>query len=129
MGGTGRIAGAGSGSGAGSGAGVGSGAGSAAGSGLGAGEHDRIIPPEMRAFSLPYERPPKELRGRDVEVTFWVSAAGRVERVRVRPEISDGGYRKKFLEVVNAIKFRPAHAPSGAPVAATFMGTFTLPTQ
>lgn len=72
--------------------------------------------PEPRQLVLPPPDSPKSLRGQRVNVTFFVSVEGRVERVAVAPEISDGSFARKFDETMRNYRFRPARSPQGAPV-------------
>jgi TonB family protein len=65
---------------------------------------------------LPPPDPPKSLRGRQVAVTFFVAADGRVERVAMAPGISDGDFARKFDETMRNYRFRPARSPEGASV-------------
>jgi len=107
-------AGTGGGTGGGTGAGVGDGAGIGAG-----GEGGRGTAPEPRQLVLPPADYPKDLRGRQVEVTFYVTADGQVEHIAVAPEIRDGGFARRFAEAMRNYRFRPARSPAGAPVPGT----------
>jgi TonB family protein len=60
---------------------------------------------------------PKELRGRRIEVTFFVAADGRVEHIEVVPAIAHGGFARKFDETMRNYRFRPARSAAGAPVS------------
>lgn len=75
------------------------------------------MPPEPRQLVLPPSDYPKDLRGRTLEVTFWVDAQGKVEHIQVVPAIAQGGFAKKFEETMRNYRFRPARSPEGAPVA------------
>jgi hypothetical protein len=120
--------GGGKGGGVGGGAGRGDGPGSGEGRGPGAGgEGGAIRPPELRDLAFPFEKPPKELRGASLDVTFWVRVDGRVERYVVQPVITDRDYARKFDEVIRAFRFTPARAPDGRRIAGTTQVTFTLP--
>lgn len=121
--------GAGTGGGAGAGRAAGAGGVGTAGQGgaSGRGEGGTLRPPEPRELPLPYDTPPKELRGASLRVTFWVRVDGRVERYEVEPEIKDRDYAKKFDEVMRAFRFTPAQAPDGRSVAGVAKITFTLP--
>ena len=121
-------AGQGIGNGSGEGSGVGTGTGGTTGTGTG-GQGGVITPPELRAFALVLDKTPKELRGREIEVTWWVDAQGGVARVETVPEIADGDYRRRFLETAEAARFRPARSPAGLPMPATFTAKYTLPTK
>jgi len=119
--------GAGAGMGAGGAPGVsGVGAGGAGGTG-GHGEGGTLRPPEPRELPLPYDTPPKELRGASLNVTFWVRVDGHVERYEVEPAIKDRDYAKKFDEVMRAFRFTPARAPDGRSVAGIAKISFILP--
>jgi hypothetical protein len=59
-------------------------------------------------------------------VHFWVDAGGRVTRVDVSPSISDGEYRKQFLQLMYQYTFAPALRPDGTPVAGETVMVFTL---
>jgi hypothetical protein len=119
--GTGGTAGTGGASGAG---GVGTGG---EGGGKGHGEGGTLRPPEPRELPLPYDTPPKELRGASLLVTFWVRVDGRVDRYQVEPEIKDRDYARKFDEVMRAFRFTPARAPDGTSVAGVAQISFILP--
>jgi hypothetical protein len=95
--------------------------------GTGGGRGDTLRPPEPRDMALPFDNPPKELRGVSLSVKFWVGADGRVERYQVMPQIKDSDYAKKFDQVMRAFRFTPARAPNGARVAGTYSISFTLP--
>ncbi len=125
---TGSGAGAGNAAGAGTGAARGTGDGPGVGAGAGpGGEGGTLRPPEPRVISPPFDKPPKELRGVLLSVTFWVRADGQVERYQVEPQIKDRKYAKKFDEVMRAFRFTPARAPNGSRVAGTTRISFTLP--
>ena len=68
---------------------------------------------------LPPADYPKDMRGRQVEVTFYVTADGRVERIAVAPEIRDGGFARRFADAMRDYRFRPARSPAGAAVPGT----------
>jgi len=102
------------------------GTGGASGTG-GRGEGGILRPPEPRELPLPYDTPPKELRGASLKVTFWVRVDGRVERYEVEPEIKDRDYARKFDEVMRAFRFTPARAPDGTSVAGVAKISFILP--
>lgn len=115
--GTGGI-GAGPGAGGGQGGGTGGGVGPGAGPGVGgAGGHGSA--PEPRQLVLPPADYPKDMRGQRVDVTFFVAADGRVERIAIDPEIRDGGFARKFEEAMRNYRFRPARSPEGMPVPGT----------
>ena len=124
--GTGSESGSGGGSGGGQGGGVGTGTGLGDGPGTG-GDGGDIRPPVLSGWAPPLDRPSKELRGATVRVTFWVGADGRVERYTTDPEIRDNGYRRKWDELIRAMRFKPARTRAGLAVPATFEATFVLP--
>jgi hypothetical protein len=125
-------AGTGTGAGVGNGTGQGSGAGSGTGAGAGPGIDSAsvtIIPPVWRAGAIPLESPPGALRGQSVTVTFAVRSDGRVDRVEVRPLITDDTYARVFGDMMREFRFVPAHTIAGVNVAATTTLTFKLPTR
>jgi protein TonB len=110
------------GSGEGTGGGTGTGAGPGVGPGVGegtGGEMGRGSSPEPRQLVLPPADYPKDMRGRQVEVTFYVTVDGRVDRIDVAPEIRDGGFARRFAEAMRNYRFRPARSAGGAPVPGT----------
>lgn len=117
--------GSGGGTGGGAGGGVGPGAGIASGPGTG-GDSTDILPPQLRNWVPPTEKPPKDLRGRTVRVTFWITAEGRVEKFATDPEIRDRDYLEKFTEIVMKTRFRPAHTRAGVPVPIVYPMDFVL---
>ena len=116
--GTGGGSGGGSGGGTGPGTGPGSGPGNA-GSGNVASDTAKSLgrPPEPRQLILPPFDYPKNMRGLTIQVTFFVLADGRVDRVVFGDEIPDRGYAKKLEDVLKAYRFRPARSPAGMPIA------------
>lgn len=116
----------GTGGGAGPGIGPGQGPGTGPGDG-GGGQGGSVRPPDLRDFALPFDRPPKELRGASLVVMFWVRVDGHVERYQVEPPIGDRDYARKFDEVIRTFRFAPGRAPDGTKVAGTYTATFTLP--
>jgi hypothetical protein len=128
--GTGAGAGAGTvaGSGGGSGGGQGTGTGLAVGPGTG-GDSTDVIPPQLRNLIPPLaERPPRELRGQLINVTFWISVEGSVDRFTLDPEIADRGYREKFAELLMKTRFRPARTRAGIPVPSVAEISYRLST-
>jgi protein TonB len=112
--------GAGPGTGPGTGGGTGGGAGTGVGPGAGpgpSGAGGRGRPPEPRQLVIPPSDFPKELRGRRIEVTFFVAADGRVEHIQVVPAIAHGGFARKFDESMRNYRFRPARSAAGAPIS------------
>jgi len=125
QGGTGTGGGKGTGTGTGTGSGTGPGSGSGSGPGTG-GDGGRGFPPEPRQVILPPMDYPKNLRGKTFAVTFWVGTDGRVEAVSVAPEITDGGFAKKFADVMKNYRFRPARSPEGTIIAGTTTVSITF---
>ena len=68
---------------------------------------------------IPPDNEPKELRGAQLRVTFWVDESGRAVKVEVDPPIKDRKYAQKFTEAMLSYKFRPALGSDGHPVAST----------
>lgn len=128
--GAGSGSGTGSGTGSGVGSGTGSGVGAGAGTGTGGGAGDGPVrAPVWRAGALPFEPPPKEVRGRTVAVTFWVRADGRVERIEVAPPLPPGDYARRFEETLLGYRFQPARTAAGEAVAATTTLDIQLPSK
>ena len=126
--GAGTTAGTGGGSGGGSGGGEGTGTGLAVGPGTG-GDSTDVIPPQLRNLIPPLaERPPRELRGQQINVTFWISAEGSVDRFALEPEIADRDYREKFAELLMKTRFRPARTRAGVPVPSVAEISYRLST-
>jgi hypothetical protein len=114
------------GGGTGGGIGPGTGTGSGPGTGTGAGEGGTGKPPFPRQYIIPPSDAPKELRGREIRVTSYVDARGKVERVEFHPEISDGGYARRLREAMLNYRFNPATDASGHAIASTFETTVTI---
>jgi hypothetical protein len=123
--GTGTGSGSDGGSGGGSGGGTGTGVGAGVGPGTG-GDSASIAPPSLRYWIPPTERTPKELRGRPIEVTFWVKADGSVERFDTNPDIEDRKFRESFEDILRKTKFRPARTRAGVAVPGVVTMQFTL---
>lgn len=117
QGGAGTGTGSGGGSGTGQGRGVGAGRGAGSGPGDGGGGGGTGTAPEPRQLVLPPEDVPKELKGRSLQVTFWIGAGGQVQRIAVAPAISNGKFARKFEDTMRNYRFRPARSPAGFPVA------------
>lgn len=114
------------GGGAGGGIGPGKGPGTGPGSGTGVGEGGTGKPPVPRQYIIPPQDAPKELRGKEIRVTSYVDARGRVERVEFTPAISDGGYARRLREAMLNYRFNPATDASGHPIASTFETIVTI---
>lgn len=118
-GGVGPGQGGGAGGGTGGGLGPGVGPGSGPGTGPGVGEGGRGRPAEIRHMPIPPDNEPKDLRGTQLQVTFWVDESGRAVKVEVIPAIRDRKYAQKFAEAMLSYRFRPALGPDGRPIAST----------
>jgi len=126
--GSGPGSGGGSGGGTGGGVGTGTGAGSGPGSGGGGGGGSGREP-QWTYGTFFFEKPPKELRGQTLRVTFHVRADGRVARVETEPKITDGEFARKFTERAETYRFKPARNADGVAVPGVATMTFTLPTK
>lgn len=72
--------------------------------------------PEPRQLILiPFDYP-KSMRGRTIQVIFFVLTNGRVDRVLFSEEIPDRGYARKLEDAMRGYLFRPARSASGVPV-------------
>jgi len=117
--------------GGGTGGGVGPGTGAGIGPGTGGGGEGG---PASRAPVWTYGtfwfgNTPKELRGAELRVTWYVLETGRVARVEVDPPIKDREFAKRFLERAESFRFKPARSPGGTPVPGVVTMTFTLGTK
>ena len=113
----------GEGGGTGGGVGPGTGPGAGPGTGTGGGEGGTGKGPEPRFLIIPPPDPPKELRGVDLKLTFWIDQGGTVKRVEVQPEIRDRKFADKLKESMLHYRFRPATGPDGTPIAAVYTHT------
>jgi hypothetical protein len=109
----------------GAGGGLGPGLGQDTGAGMG-GEGGDIFPPQMKYTILPPLPRPAALRGRPLEIHFWVNAEGRVTRVKVDPEIRDAAYRAQLYALLREYVFEPARKLDGTRVAGETTITITL---
>ena len=110
--------------GSGGGSGTGKGPGSGPGTGPGSGgpgpapdsTRTAARDPEPRQLILiPFDYPPS-MRGRTIQVTFFVLADGQVDHVLFSEDIPDRGYAKRLETVMRAYRFRPARSAAGQPV-------------
>lgn len=101
------------GTGGGTGSGVGTGVGNDSGPGSG-GDGAYITPPSPRTVTLP----PQCAKGR-FNVSFSVTADGRVTRVSVDPEPKDAECRRQWIDKMMGYQFLPARTRDGRTVAAT----------
>ncbi len=115
----------GGGTGGGNGVGDGPGTGTGTGPGTGGGEGGTGTGPQLRHLLVAPDNPPKELRGLTIQVTFWIGADGRSERIEVEPEIKDKGFARKLSERMLAYLWRPARGSDGLPVPSTFTLSWT----
>lgn len=118
--------GGGAGGGNGGGIGPGNGAGSGPGNGTGVGEGGTGTPPIPRQYIIPPQDAPKELRGKEIRVTSYIDANGKVERVEFHPEISDGGYARRLREAMLNYRFKPATDAQRHAIASTFETVVTI---
>jgi hypothetical protein len=117
----------GTGSGVGPGTGSGTGPGSGPGTGPGSGGGVSLArDPYWTQAIMPPENPPRELRGRTVEIMFWIKADGRVERVEFNPEIENRGFATKFRERMLDFLFSPARSATGAAIAVKYSISVTI---
>ena len=123
--GTGTGGGNGSGAGTGTGSGEGPGTGSGKGGGSGAGLGGFL--PESKFLSVPpIDGTPKELRGKAVEVTFYITAAGLVSDIKVAPPILNKDFARKFDVMMRGYTFKPARDAAGNKIASVYPITFTF---
>ncbi len=123
--GSGPGSGGGSGGGTGGGVGSGTGAGSGPGSG-GGGSGGSGREPIWTYGTFFFDKPPKELRGQTLLVTFHVRADGRVARAETTPEIGDREFARQFTERAMTYRFKPARDAEGAAVPGVYTMKFTL---
>jgi len=119
QGGPGVGGGRGSGTGLGDGAGTGRGSGDGSGGGSGGGGGGSATPPMPRQVILPPLDYPGSMRGKRFAVTFWVGTDGRVVKVAVEPEIPDGGFARRFEDVMRNYRFRPGRSAEGKAIPGT----------
>jgi hypothetical protein len=125
--GTGTGNGGGTGTGEGPGNGSGRGPGSGSGSGGGNGSGRGITQPVWKQATIPpLDKAPKKLRGKQVDVTFSVSADGRALSWTVNPPIDDKGFARIFEDVIRNYRFFPAKDADGKPIPGTIVVTFTF---
>jgi hypothetical protein len=72
---------------------------------------------------------PKELRGAELRVTWYLLETGKIARMEVDPPIKDRDFAKRFLDRAGSFRFRPARSPDGTPVAGVITMTFILGTK
>lgn len=117
----------GTGNGTGTGDGTGNGPGSGPGTGPGAGGGVSLARnPYWTQAILPPENPPRELRGKTIEIMFWIKADGRVERVEFNPDIENRGFAAKFRERLLDFVFSPARSATGAAIAVQYPISITF---
>jgi protein TonB len=113
----------GGGTGGGQGGGVGPGMGPGTGPGTGGGAGGQGRAPQPRHLIIPPDDPPKELRGVEIRVTFWIDPLGSVKRVAFDPPVDNRKFAGKLSEAMKNYRFRPALGPDGTPIAATYTHT------
>jgi hypothetical protein len=123
--------GTGGGNGTGTGTGTGSGQGPGTGSGKGGGEGGGIggFPPVNKQMIIPPPDVPKDLRGKVFEVTFFVTAAGRVSNVTVVPTITNRAFAQKFDEILRGYVWTPARDAAGNKVSGVVTMQITFGSQ
>jgi protein TonB len=117
----------GTGTGPGSGSGVGPGSGGGTGGGTGGGGLRGTPPVNRTMIWPPIDKYPRSLRGKSIEVTFYIDAQGVVTDLVVSPPITDREYAREFDEALRTYRFRPAKDVDGRAVAGVFLFTFTYP--
>ena len=125
----------GSGGGSGGQTGTGSGPGSGPGTGPGTGGpgiahpdslHTPARAPEPRQMNLiPYDYP-ATMHGFTIQVTFFVAADGRVDKVVFSDDFPDRAYGKRLEVVMKGYRFRPARSPAGQPVPGQYILSITF---
>jgi TonB family protein len=75
----------------------------------------------------PIDNIPRPLRGKSVEVTFYIDTQGNVTDLSVAPPIADRGYARKFDEAMRIYRFRPARDADDRVVAGVTTITVTFP--
>jgi hypothetical protein len=74
---------------------------------------------------IPPDGVPKELRGSQIRVTFWLDETGTPVRVALDPPIRDRKFSEKFTETMLSYKFRPALGPDGRAISSMWTITIT----
>ncbi len=122
--------GTGGGTGGGQGTGTGPGTGPGTGAGTGAGDGGNVTPPSLIAFPIHPASPPKDLKGKTVTLTMFLTRDGRVEEVDFEPAIKDGKYRDYLRQIIlKSYRFRPARDRAGTAIPATYVMSIDLPTK
>ena len=120
-------AGTGGGNGTGEGPGTGSGKGPGSGSGSGGGNGAGGAPPISKQMILPpTDGVPKELHGKTIEVTFYVTALGLVSDVKIDPAIENRAFARKIDEIMRRYTFTPARDAAGNKIASIYPIQFTF---
>ena len=120
-------AGTGGGNGTGNGPGSGSGQGPGSGSGSGGGNGAGGVPPISKQMILPpTDGVPKELRGKTIQVTFYVTALGLVSDVKIEPPIENRAFARKIDEITRRYTFTPARDAAGNKIASVYPILFTF---
>jgi hypothetical protein len=87
----------------------------------------RVVPPRPRGLTLPPGDRPSDVRGREVEVWVYVSAAGQVvpDSTRLFPPTGDRRYDRRLREHASAWVFEAARR-DGRAVAEWFRYTISM---
>jgi hypothetical protein len=75
----------------------------------------------------PMDNIPRALRGKTVEVTFYLDAAGIVTDLSITPPIADRKYAKQVDEALRDYRFRPARDADGRAVASVSVFQLNFP--
>lgn len=87
----------------------------------------RVVPPKPRGMILPPGDRPRSVRGREVEVWVYVTAAGRVapDSTRLQPPTGDRGFDRRLREHASGWVFEAARR-DGRPVGEWFSYTIVM---
>lgn len=87
----------------------------------------RVVPPRPRGLTLPPGDRPSDVRGREIEVWVYVSAAGRVvpDSTRLSPPSGDRRFDRRLRDHAAAWVFEAA-SRDGRPVAEWFRYTIIM---
>lgn len=87
----------------------------------------RAVPPRPKGMILPPSDRPAEVRGKEIEVWVYVTAAGRVvpDSTRLRPSTGDRGFDRRLREHAAGWVFEAARR-DGEPVGEWFRYTLIL---
>lgn len=87
----------------------------------------RVIPPQPRGFGAPPADRPGSVRGKEIEIWVYVSAAGRVvpDSTRLLPPTGDRRYDRRLRDYASEWLFEPARK-DGRPVSEWFRYTLVM---